>query len=336
MSGIEAVSRRLAVVLTVVVALGVLGSAFAKDEGWLGVMLQPLTGNLKDAMNIGKDVEGVLISDVVTDSPADAAGVEKGDIIVEIEGRSISSADQAIEAVKAYAPGDKVKLVVLREGKREVLTAALGSRSAANKEVAENDNGANENNEEYYNVRIPRVERIIKEFRSERGGYLGVRVQDISADLGSYFGVGEGEGVLVVDVTDGSPAGMAGIRDGDVIVKVGAEKITDSAQLVEAVREYKPGDKVDLTLKRNRETKRVEAELGEGPGVSNLFMGEAGGPSPVRTRLILRDGGPREPMGEPMEVVQPCPPGQDVREEIEKMRQEIEQMRDEIDALKKP
>jgi S1-C subfamily serine protease len=332
MGGIEAVSRRLVVVLTVVVALGVLGSAFAKDEGWLGVMLQPLTDNLKDAMNIGKDVEGVLVSDVVTDSPADAAGVEKGDIIVEIEGKSISSADQAIEAVKAYAPGDKVKLVVMREGKREVLTAALGSRRAANKEVMEKENEGNSNDEEYYNVRIPRVERIIKEFRSERGGYLGVRVQDISADLGSYFGVGEGEGVLVVDVTDGSPAEMAGIRDGDVIMKVGADKVTDSAQLVEAVREYKPGDKIDLTLKRNRETKRVEAELGEGPDLSNLFMGEADRPGPMRQRIIMRRGGAVEPM----EVMQPCPPGQDVRKEIQEMRQEIDKMRDEIDALRKP
>jgi len=274
-------------------------------------------------MNIGKDVEGVLVSDVVAGSPAEAAGFAKGDVIVEIDGTTVTSTEQAISQVKSHAPGDKVKIVVVRDGKREVMTAALGTREA--------DVQATPETKDYYDIKIPRMERIFKDFKPEPGGYLGVKAQEISDDLGQYFGVGEGDGVLVLEVMEDTPAERAGLKAGDVITKVDGEDVSDPGELVGYMREREPGQKVDLTLKRNRETRRLYVDLDEAPDAMRIFIKQTGEPGEMEPpcmgapgnvevrREIMRPGGPRE----------------DLRREIDEMKAEIDQLKKEIQSLKK-
>ncbi len=361
-----AILRQFVVVLAIVLTLGILGGAYAKGEGWLGVMLQPLNDDLREAMNIGKDVTGVLVGDVMEDSPAEAAGIEKGDVIIEIDGTAITSADDAITKVKSFAPGDNAKIVVLRDGGKEVVTAVLGERETAEKEIADKDVAEEQapEVEDYYNLKIPRMERIFRDFRPGPGGYLGVRVQDISSDLGQYFGVGEGEGVLVLEVTDDSPAQKAGLKAGDVIIKVDGKDVTSSGELVRYMRESKPGEKVDVTLKRSRETRRIGVELGEAPDVSRIFINEIGNPGefrgprcmPERGKRVesfrrMRPGELRGPCCMPekgnleksFRMMRPGEPGRDlrkemrddIRQEINDLKKEIEKMREEIEALRK-
>jgi len=317
--------KPLLILLVLTLALGITGAANAKDEGWLGVMLQPLTDDLIEAMNLGKDIEGVLVSDVVGGSPAEAAGIEKGDVITEVDGTSITSTEGAIEKVRSFAPGDKVKLVVLRDGKKEVVTAVLGKREA--------------DDEDYYNLKIPHMEKIFRDFRPEPGGHIGVRIQDISADLGSYFGVGEGQGVLILDVEEDSPAARAGLKAGDIVIKVDGKDMTSTGEFASYIRDTEPGQTVELTLKRNKETRRISVEVAEGPDASRVFIERMGKPD-VR---MMRGGcclPGKEPMGM-MERMEPPVPGEpmmmrdNLRQEIDHLKQEIEALRQEIEGLKK-
>ena len=331
--------KPLLILLVLTLALGITGAANAKDEGWLGVMLQPLTDDLIEAMNLGRDIEGVLVSDVVGGSPAEAAGIEKGDVITEVDGTSIISTEGAIEKVRSFAPGDKVKLVVLRDGKKEVVTAVLGKRETdIVKEVTRVGEGE-EDDQDYYNLKIPRMEKIFRDFRPEPGGHIGVRIQDISADLGSYFGVGCCEGVLILDVEEDSPAASAGLKAGDVVIKVDGKDVTSTGEFASYIRDVQPGRTVELTLKRNKETRRISVEVAEGPDASRVFIERMGKPD-VR---MMRGGcclPGKEPMGM-MERMEPPVPGEpmmmrdNLRQEIDHLRQEIEALRQEIDGLKK-
>jgi predicted metalloprotease with PDZ domain len=309
--------------LLLAVAVGIGGAAYAAGEGWLGVMLQPLTDDLREAMTIGKDVEGVLVSDVVAGSPAEAAGFAKGDVIVEIDGTTVTSTEQAISQVKSRTPGDKVKFVVVRGGKREVMTAALGTREVGEQETPES--------KDYYNLKIPRVERIFKDFRPEPGGYLGVKVQDISDDLGQYFGVGEGEGVLVLDVMEDTPAERAGLKAGDVITKVDGEEVCDSGELVSYMRDREPGQKVDLTFKRNRETRRAEVELDKSRDAKRVFIKQMGDPGGMAPPCVDAPGA----IEVRREMMRPGELREDLKREIDDMKAEIDRLKKEIESLKK-
>lgn len=288
MKGKKRVSRISCVLLSVAVALGLAGAVCAAGEGWLGVMLQPLTDEIAAAMNLEKGTAGVLVSDVVDDSPADEAGFEKGDLIVDIDGTSITDVDGAIAKVKDLGPGSKVKMVVMREGKKQVISAVLGDRAQMAAKIDEDDKDDEDDEAEaeddYYNFRIPRIERVfkdIKDIRIGHGGYIGVEIRTISADLGAYFGVAGGEGLLVLEVVEESPAEMAGLRAGDVIVKVDGQDTQCPEMFAAYVREHEAGDKLDITFKRHKETRRVTVEVGESPDAARMFLNQMGEPDPM-------------------------------------------------------
>ena len=109
------------------------------QRGFLGVGLQPLTDDLVKAFNLKSD-EGVLISEVQPKSPAEKAGVQTGDVVIEIDKKPVKSTRELQLSVGAMAPGAKVELKLLREGKEKTVTIDLGERP--NKNVAANDKPA--------------------------------------------------------------------------------------------------------------------------------------------------------------------------------------------------
>ena len=104
-----------------------------------------------------------------------------------------------------------------------------------------------------------------EETADQKGGYLGVQVQDISGALKEARDLSTDEGALVNRVEEDSPADEAGIRRGDVIVSLGGKNIEDSGELIDAVRSLKPGKDVDVIVLRGDERKKISVELGERP-----------------------------------------------------------------------
>lgn len=105
----------------------------------------------------------------------------------------------------------------------------------------------------------------------EKAGYLGVQIQDLSEQLGEYFKVKKGNGVLVSEVVKDSPAEKAGLKAGDVIIKVDDKDVSNTSELTQVVRGYKPESEVNIVVVRDGKNKTLTATLGE---TENMFVSQ--------------------------------------------------------------
>jgi serine protease Do len=178
----------------------------AVTRGWLGVVIQRITPDLTEALELD-DEKGALVSKVMPDGPADTAGIEHGDVIVEFDGQSIDSWNELPRVVAITPVGKKVKLVVVRDGKRKTLKADVGALDEGETLAAHED--------------------------AEEGGTaaFGLRVQNITPEIAEQLGVKDEVGAVVTSVEPGSPAQEAGLRRGDLIVEVDRSEVKDTGDL---------------------------------------------------------------------------------------------------------
>jgi serine protease Do len=173
-------------------------------RGWLGVYIQQITPDLVEAMDL-KDDQGALVSKVDPNGPAKSAGVERGDVIVEFDGKPIRKMDELPRIVAGTSVGSEVELVVVRNGERKELAVKIGE--------------------------LEEPEEIAAATESSGAGAFGLQVQNLSPEMAEQLGI-EGEGgVVVVGVEPGSPAAEAGLRRGDVILEVANEPVKDVRDL---------------------------------------------------------------------------------------------------------
>lgn len=301
----------------------------AREQAYLGVRLQPLTIDIKEAMGLNRDLKGVLINDIIEDSPAEEAGLMKGDVIVKVDGEPVRTVARATRLIRDHSPGDEVEIEIVRDGKHKTLQATLGERQG------ETEGGC---------FGVPEIKRKIKAFMPEPHGYLGVKVEDISEELGEYFGVDEGEGVLVLEVMEDSPAEEVGLKPGDVILKIDGDKIGDREELIETIRDHDPGDKVKITYKRKRHTKTVEVELAKAPGplgeLRSIFGESRRHDRRSRWfpgRCYVRAYRLPEDVEEWIEIpgIEGMPEDIEINElDVKDLQQQIDELRDEIDQLR--
>ncbi len=174
-------------------------------RGWLGVMIQPITPDLSASFNLEGE-EGALVTTVISGGPAEAAGVEGGDVIVEFDGQEIEDWNDLPRVVARTPVGKKVDVVLIRDGKRKRLEVAIGVLDEARPTRLAKKGGATE---------------------------FGLRVQALTPDLAEQLGLDDENGVVVTSVSPGSPASEAGIRSGDVILEVNRSTVNN----VEALRD---------------------------------------------------------------------------------------------------
>jgi serine protease Do len=145
------------------------------------------------------------------DGPAEEAGIEHGDVIVEFDGQAIEDWNDLPRIVAGTPVGKKVKVAVLRDGKRKVLKAEIG--------------------------RLEEAEATALATREGGLGAFGLRVQDLTPDVAEQLGVDEPHGVVVTSVESGSPAHEAGLRRGDVILEIDRSAVKDVDDLRDALAE---------------------------------------------------------------------------------------------------
>lgn len=223
------------------------GNAVEKTKkGWLGVSVQELTPSLRESMKVGNR-SGLLITDVVEDSPADDANLREEDVLLSFDGKAVEKADDFTQLVRSTAPDKKVKVKIVRNGEERELEVTVGARKneAYGRSFSWSGNGSHSPNVVMWNNRPQ----------------LGAQVQDLNRDLAPYFKVEEKSGVLVLSVSDDSPAEKAGLKAGDVITRLDDEKITDADDLISALRDYEDGDKVTLEYVRQGKNASVQVEL---------------------------------------------------------------------------
>lgn len=230
-------------------------------RGWLGVSISDVTEEIAKEKNLKSEM-GAYVSDVVDDSPADSVGIRKGDVVVEFAGKAVEDANDLSKAVSKVEPGTKANLVIHRKGEKKTFQVVIGKlpRRARNFSY-------------FFNDREPRV-------RMFHGGMLGMGLLELNEQLAEYFGAPNNEGVLVEKVEKGSSAEKAGIKAGDVLLKVGSRSIDEISDVRRALDKFEEGDKVDVEVLRkgSRKTMSVEVEEDEGPwGITAPGMGPGPG-----------------------------------------------------------
>lgn len=194
-------------------------------RGWLGVVIQNLNPELAESFDVSI-TEGVLISNVQDDSPAEKAGIKSGDIVIEYEGESIKNVNQFRNLVAKTGAGNKVKVKVIRDGKEKILTVKIGEQPA-------------------------------DLFYSDASGattekHLGITVQNLTKELAENMGIEKDSGVLVSDVQPGSTAAMAGVRQGDLIEAVNRTNVKNTAEFKKALKKADKKKGILFLIKRER------------------------------------------------------------------------------------
>ena len=203
-------------------------------RGWLGVMIQEMTEPLTRSFNLDR-VQGVLVASVVADGPADKAGLKNGDIILAMEGENVESTQDLSRRVAATQPDTKVKLSMLRNGKRRSVTVTLGTLPKGPKESAESA------------TQSPDTQ-------------WGMQVEAISPQVARQLGVPADEaGVLIAGIQPGSPGDDAGLRQGDIIKEVDHQPVGNLSDFSNIV-EDSDGDQLLLLIKRRQGTLYVVLE----------------------------------------------------------------------------
>jgi len=305
------------------------GGAGAEEDGsgWLGVALQQLTPSLREAMDISSDA-GVLITEVVEDSPAEEAGLKLGDVILEYDGQTVSSPRRLTKLVRVTEPQTEVTLRILRKGQEKTFRVKLGQkepgkhfkmRICGDDDEGEILMGLDEN---ALFLGLP----PFPEFWIAPGLWLGVKPIGLTEQLAGYFRVKDGSGVLIGEVFEDSPAEKAGLLAGDVIVGLDGERIEDTMELREEIEDHEEGEEVTVAVIRDGKEKSFRAVLEESPQSEHLAVTKKLEKWPHRMRT-LRIGDPDE------DLVDIYLEKELDEEELEALEERLEEMEEKLEML---
>lgn len=231
--------------------------SFSSDGGaYLGIQPEDINRENMSRYNSSAG-RGVGISSVMENSPAEKAGIKKGDVITQFDGEQVTSSRKLLRLIGEAAPEQTVRLTILRNGSEQQLTVTLGKR---------------EDQWRAYRALIPegRAGTMVtpqpRVWGDSREGFtmyfgnnrrIGISTSSLSKQLADYFGVSGGQGLLISSVIENSPASRAGLRAGDVITEVDGQRINDAGDLINALNRKEEGD-VTLTIIRDKSQRTIK------------------------------------------------------------------------------
>ncbi|MBV9492767.1 MAG: Do family serine endopeptidase [Acidobacteria bacterium] len=199
-------------------------------RSFLGMNIQEINEQSRQAFGL-TETRGALVQSVTPGKPADKAGLEPGDVIVEIDGKKINNNRELIDYISYLPVGTKVNLSIIRNNQRRSLTATTAERD----------------------VEQERDENAPTETVAPTRNKLGLSVQELTASTRQMNNLDDRvTGVVVTDVKEVSPAGEVGISEGDVISEVQGEKITSVEQFRAAVDRLKSGTTIRMYVRSSR------------------------------------------------------------------------------------
>ncbi|MFL6247538.1 MAG: Do family serine endopeptidase [Thermoanaerobaculia bacterium] len=191
-------------------------------RGYLGMNINDVTEEVREAFGL-PEARGALVQAVTPGKPAAKAGIRNGDVVIEVNGKPIRNNRELIDTISYLPVGSEVQLTIIRNGKRQVVTAKTEERPP--------DGDTEE--EETTSPAEPVRDK------------LGLSVQELSSELRRQYGIAEDvRGVVVTYVKNVSPAGEANLSEGDVISEVQGQPINSVADFRKAVENIKPGQRV--------------------------------------------------------------------------------------------
>lgn len=225
-------------------------TGFLIDGGaWLGVSLTDVTPEKARQLKLPGEY-GAVVMRVDEESPAARAGLVRNDVILEFAGERIWSVATLQRLVRETPPGRTVTLKISRDGQTHTLSVKV-ERGGPHFKFRDN----------VFEMRLPKMEgfSFFKDFRTPS---LGISGDDLTRQLADYFGVKQGRGVLVREVLAGSAAEKAGLKAGDVIVRVDGTEVGSVEELRRALpRDLEEKRKVTVSVVRDRREQTVTLEL---------------------------------------------------------------------------
>jgi len=197
------------------------------NRAYLGIMVQDITPGISKAMNL-KDMKGVLVGDVTPSGPASRSGVQRGDVILEVNGKPMEDSRELRNTISMMNPDSTVKLKLLRNGNPTDVSVKLGDLPS-DKEQAKTEEGSSDK------------------------ALDGVTVENLDAQTARQLGLPAATaGVVVTDIDQASSLASAGLRRGDVIQEVNHQPVRNVTQFEEAM--HKAGDHPLLLVNRQGST----------------------------------------------------------------------------------
>ena len=199
-------------------------------RGWLGVMIQNVDSDLAKKFSLERPI-GALVGEVVPDSPAAKAGIKTGDIIINYQGQEITQMNALPAMVAQTAIGAKEELVLIRDGKKITVSIVIGK--------LEEEKVGNEREQE------------------EAAQKLGLTLQELTPELAGPLGLDESKGLIVVNVLPNTPAALAGLQRGDLIMEVNKTPVVNLPTYNKILNGIKKNEKLLLLINRNKHTRYV-------------------------------------------------------------------------------
>lgn len=200
-------------------------------RGWLGVKIQSVTDDIAGAMGMDRP-RGALIADVTKTGPAEKAGIESGDVVVEFNGHPVAQMRDLPRIVAETEVGTSVPVKVLRKGKEMSFTVEVGRLEDGEKVVAQQDGG---------NQTAPTAPAVVTA--------LGMTVTSLTDDLRTKYSVDKDlKGAVVTEVAQSGPAADKRIEAGDVITEAGEKPVQGAADISARIDEAKKDGKNSLLL----------------------------------------------------------------------------------------
>lgn len=244
----------------------------SEDSGstsYLGVDIADVTTERIGALKL-KDEKGVEVTMVDQDAPAGKAGIREHDVILSMNGTAVESKAQLQRMIHETPPGRIITLGLSRDGQPITIKVQLADK---HKEFTTWVNP--DIHVKIPDVRVPDIDipaiNMVMVTTSARSGLM---VENITPQLGEFFGVKNGNGVLVRSVEKGSRAEKAGFRAGDVIVKVNDEMIHDTSDFSHAVRS-RNGASVSIGVMRDKKEQNLNLSLPERKDSGDLIWEES-------------------------------------------------------------
>ena len=232
-------------------------SFYFDGMNYIGVVPEEITRENMSRYGLSS-VRGVGISRVSEGSPAEKAGLRKGDVILQFDGEPVTSTRKLFRLIGEASPEQTVRLTISRSGSEQQMSVTLGLREDAERQLralTERQRGLLD--------QVPRAPKVwgndgpgVFSYSFGNNRRVGITSTTLTKQLADYFGVTAGHGLLITSVGENSPAAKGGLRAGDVITEVNGERVEDTDDFVRALNRKDEGE-VTLTIIRDKSQRTI-------------------------------------------------------------------------------
>ncbi len=204
-------------------------------RSWLGVYIQEVTPEIAEQFNLEK-VEGVLIGDVIEGSPAEEAGLDRGDVILSVNKTEVNTPQELQDTIRALEIGEKAELKVIKDGREVSFIVKIGEMPS--------------------DERVETKEKVFSE-------QTGIKVEEVTSEIAREAGLPWVKGLFITDVIPGSSADDMGLRNGDIILEANRKEVSSIDEWENVISNLEPGDTLLLLIFRSNHTYYVPIKIME-------------------------------------------------------------------------